>query len=75
MVVLPACLLAACQSSVVCAQEYLPVVEDRVDTGVEQAPLVVDEPAVDERGGWDLGILISAAYDNNIFLSARGELR
>lgn len=70
MVVLPACLLAACQSSVVFAQEYAPVVEDRVDTGVEQAPLVVDEPAVDERGGWDLGVIISAAYDDNIFLSA-----
>lgn len=51
------------------AQEYSPVVEDRFETGVVQ-PLPVVEEDPQQRGGWDLGAVISAAYDDNIFLSA-----
>jgi hypothetical protein len=50
------------------AQEYSPVVDDRVESGDVQPPIV--EPETERRGGWDLGAIISAAYDDNIFLSS-----
>ena len=49
------------------SQEYSPVVNDRVEVPNVQ-PIVEEEPA--RRGGWDIGAVISAAYDDNIFLSA-----
>lgn len=52
-------------------QEYSPVVEDRVDSGIEQAPLVETAPEAEKPEGWDLGLVISAAYDDNIFLSSK----
>ena len=61
------CLLADATSSAI-AQEYSPVVDDRVETGDAQPPLV--ETQTELREGWDLGAVISAAYDDNIFLSA-----
>lgn len=64
-----ACLLAG-RAAVICAQEYSPVVEDRYDTSVVTPIPGVNEDAADKRGGWDLGVIISAAYDDNIFLSA-----
>lgn len=57
------------------AQEVSPVVDDRVDFSVDSAvvaePLVpqVDDDA-ERTAGWEIGALISAAYDSNIFLSA-----
>ena len=49
------------------AQEVSPVVDDRVEAGDRVVPTV---PQSDERrGGWDLGAVVSAAYDDNIFLS------
>jgi hypothetical protein len=62
------CLLAGTVSSSI-AQEYSPVVDNRVELGTEQPPLV--ETDAERRGGWDLGAVISAAYDNNIFLSSQ----
>lgn len=55
--------------ALILAQEYSPVVEDRVESALPQAP----EPAVQEtrKEGWDLSAVVSAAYDDNIFLSAR----
>ncbi len=43
-------------------------VEDRVG-GVEWTP-VRDETPVEAETGWDLGLVLEAAYDDNIFLSA-----
>ncbi len=57
-------------ASSACSQEYSPVVEDRVDSMLVQPPLAGPEPVAERSGGWDLGIVISAAYDNNIFLSS-----
>lgn len=56
--------VAACAS----AQEYSPVVDDRVEAGELQPPLADFEEK--RRGGWEIGAVISAAYDDNIFLSA-----
>lgn len=52
----------------VLAQEYATVVDDRVVADVVQ-PAPVAAPAK-QRGGWDLGAVISMAYDDNIFLSS-----
>lgn len=49
------------------AQEVSSVVDGRVDSGVGAVPSV--SPGAEHRGGWDLGAVISAAYDDNIFLS------
>ncbi len=75
-----ACFMAGIQTSVV-AQEIAPAVEDRVvatvDDSLEAAgdetvplppPVVQDDSK--KRGGWELGAVISAAYDSNIFLSS-----
>lgn len=50
-------------------QEYAPVVDGRYETSLEQ-PVGLAEDENDPKGGWDLGAVISAAYDDNIFLSA-----
>ena len=49
-------------------EEYAPIVETRVDDGLEQA--AETPPAADRATGWDVAAVISAAYDDNIFLSA-----
>ncbi|MEO5716138.1 MAG: outer membrane beta-barrel protein [Luteolibacter sp.] len=72
--------MANIQTSVF-AQELAPPVEDRVvasaDDSIETAgdeavplppPVVQDDSK--KRGGWELGAVISAAYDSNIFLSS-----
>jgi hypothetical protein len=51
------------------AQEVHPVVEDRVDYGNGQTPVVVDSST--RRGGLELSAAILTAYDNNIFLSTK----
>ena len=66
---LTACSLAGPAASIR-AQEYSPVVEDRYDTAVVTPMPGVNDGADVRRGGWDLGAIISAAYDDNIFLSA-----
>ena len=52
------------------AQEYSPVVEDRVESALAQAPAIESDPGPKPSGGWDLGVVVSAAYDDNIFLSS-----
>jgi hypothetical protein len=61
-----ACLLAGSSTSVR-AQEYSPVIEDRVESGSLQPPEA--DVREERRGGWDISAVISAAYDDNIFLS------
>lgn len=68
MVVGLASFLLVSLASSVCAQEYAPVVDDRVEPRVVPAPAAMAE--AERRGGWDLGLVVSAAYDDNIFLSA-----
>lgn len=68
MVVGLALFLFASLASSVHAQEYAPVVDDRVEPRVVPAPAAMAE--AERRGGWDLGLVVSAAYDDNIFLSA-----
>lgn len=51
------------------AQQYAPVVEDRFDTAVVQPAPPIEE-VTGKRDGWELGAIISLAYDDNIFLSA-----
>jgi hypothetical protein len=68
MVVWLASMIMACPASSVFSQEYSPVVEDRVEAGAAQA--AETGAPVERRGGWDLGLVISAAYDDNIFLSS-----
>lgn len=50
------------------SQEYRPAVDDRVG-GEEIYPLVPDED-VKPTSGWEIGALLSVAYDDNIFLSS-----
>lgn len=61
------CMFAG-SSATVLAQEYSPVIEDRVESPESQPPLA--DATGERRGGWDLGAVISAAYDDNIFLSS-----
>lgn len=68
MVVGLALVLVSCLSPSVYSQQYAPVVDGRVDSGAVQSPGV--GPVAMRRGGWDLGVVVSAAYDDNIFLSA-----
>ena len=63
-----ACCMFAGSGASVSAQEYSPVIEDRVESSEVYPPLVED--LVEKRGGWELGAVISAAYDDNIFLSS-----
>lgn len=49
------------------AQEYSPVVNDRVDDGLVSASIAPQKAT--HAGGLDLGVLISTAYDDNVFLS------
>ena len=75
-----ACFMANIQASVF-AQEVSTVVEDRVDAGVDDGLTVAGDETVPlpppvvrddskRRGGWELGAVISAAYDSNVFLSS-----
>lgn len=57
-------------ASSACSQEYHPVIEDRVESGLVQAPVVDAEVESKRSGGWDLSAVVSAAYDDNIFLSS-----
>lgn len=50
------------------AQEYSQVVDSRVDVGNAQPPQA--DAGTERSGGWDLGAIVSAAYDDNIFLSS-----
>jgi Putative beta-barrel porin 2 len=68
MVVLTMACLSAFAATPIRAQEVSPVVDDRVESDVVEAPAVpVSE--VERTSGLDLGVVISAAYDDNIFLS------
>ncbi|MEO8615080.1 MAG: hypothetical protein ABI600_08075, partial [Luteolibacter sp.] len=74
VVLIMACLSAGIQTPST-AQEISPVVADRVDSSVDSgiatvptAPLVPQNQL--KHDGWELGTLISAAYDSNIFLSS-----
>lgn len=68
MIVRVSCRMLAGGASCVIAQEYAPVIEDRVEPRDVRPPVV--EPVTKLPGGWDLGLVISAAYDDNIFLSS-----
>ena len=57
-------------ASSACSQEYSPVIEDRVESGLVQAPVIESDPGPKPSGGWDLGVVVSAAYNDNIFLSS-----
>lgn len=58
------------------AEEYLPSIEARATTRVDQRlqrPDKLDFSALNEikeEEGWDLGVLVEVAYDDNIFLNA-----
>ncbi len=75
VVVVSALFWVAIPASLVVASEISPVVDDRVESPVDfaldTAPLapLVDEGA-QKRRGWELGVVISAAYDSNIFLNS-----
>lgn len=69
MVVCLTPLLMVWLASFACSQEYSSVVEDRVDSALVQAPMIESEPEPKPSGSWDLGMVVSAAYDDNIFLS------
>jgi hypothetical protein len=64
-----ACFPALIHSSVF-ARDVSPVADDRVDFSVDSAVVPQVENSSDKTAGWDIGALISAAYDSNIFLSA-----
>lgn len=51
------------------AQEYSPVVNDRVEGGVIVEPAVPVNDDAERTGGLEIAAVISAAYDSNIFLS------
>lgn len=63
--------MIACLSAVVLspvrAQEVSTVVNDRVEPNVEAVPVVPESGL--RNGGLELGAVIAAAYDDNIFLS------
>ena len=66
-VVTLACLSARITMTVQ-AQNYSPIVEDRVETGiVQEFPVIPEETEV--PGGLEIGAVISTAYDSNIYLS------
>ena len=73
VVVTMACISAGILTPVQ-AQEVSPVVDDRVEASGEMVPAVPESEApVDEtgRGGLDIGVMLSSAYDSNIFLSKK----
>ena len=59
--------LSAGISAPVRGQEFSPSVNDRVDDALVSASVVPEAGKND--GGLDLGVLISTAYDDNVFLS------
>lgn len=71
--------LIACASVAPCAgEEFLPTAVDRATTRVDQRlqrpeGLRRDDRPTLEEEGLDLGLIVSAAYDDNIFLSAANE--
>ena len=74
VVLIIACISASIQTSFA-EQETSPIVTDRMDSGIQGdvetvpvAPLVRQDQV--KHDGWELGTLISAAYDSNIFLSS-----
>lgn len=54
------------------AQNYSPIVNDRVLPDVVDAPIVDD--VTKHRGGLEIGAVLSVAYDSNIFLSSRNPI-
>jgi len=58
------------------AQEFLPIIKtravDRVDERIQPSRLADRELTDDSSGksGWNIALVVSAAYDDNIFLSA-----
>lgn len=82
MVLTTGCLMALAGTGLRAQQDSL-VVDDRVEDGVVEplieevdesvmGPLIeAEEPEEEKRGGWDIGLVISAAYDDNVFLSSR----
>lgn len=63
------CCFFAGMAAFTSGQEYSTVVEDRVETGNVQPPLVEDDEV--RRGGWEIGAVVSAAYDDNIYLASK----
>lgn len=63
------CCLFTGMAASLSGQEYSTVVEDRVETGAVQPPLAEEEEV--RRGGWDISAVVSAAYDDNIYLSSK----
>ena len=61
--------LSACWVGSVGAQNYSPIVDDRVATDGVDYPVISNSK--DHRGGLDLSAVISTAYDSNIFLSRK----
>ncbi|MGL4401229.1 MAG: hypothetical protein ACRCXD_15270 [Luteolibacter sp.] len=53
--------------SLVCGQEVSSAVDGRVESG--PVPESVDAKSDDRRGGLELGVVVAAAYNTNIFLS------
>lgn len=70
LVVLISAYISATIATTARAQEYSPVVEDRVEDGIVVEPLV---PAVVEKEkpatGLEIRAMLSAAYDSNIYFS------
>jgi len=67
MVVLIQAVISASIMISALAQDLTPIVDDRVESGVVDHPEVSQERTTSP--GWNLGAIISAAYDDNIFLS------
>lgn len=68
MLVLALSLFAAASTTSILAQEFTPSVEDRVQSEVSADALTVQDDQ--KRAGLQLGVIVSAAYNSNIFLSA-----
>lgn len=54
------------------AQNYSPIVTDRIMTGFDEVPIVSDDSR--HRDGLELGAVLSVAYDSNIYLSRKNEV-
>lgn len=62
------CMVAGWAASVF-GQEYSTAIDGRVESGDVRPPLVEDDKV--HRDGWEIGLVIAAAYDDNIYLSSR----
>jgi len=67
MLVLMVALFQAFISISASGQDISPIVDDRVESEIVNNPEVYQDRV--KRPGWDLGAVISAAYDDNIFLA------